>query len=164
MTTDTDHTDTSPTTSSPTAFSRLAEATFRVASWSEELICDIDGTGTQATPEMYYPDRGLNRARVRYTWSGDLEGSSEVDYLISYNGAVAPTVGFQRFTGSLAGHDGSFVLVHTGEHDAEGVREHLRVVPGLGTGALTGLRGEAHLALTGHSDEGYRLVLAYDLD
>lgn len=147
-----------------TGFTRRAHATFQVVSWSEDLICDLDGTGTRATPEMYYPDRGLNRARVRYAWSGDLEGTSEVDYLISYTGGAAPTVGFQRFTGSLAGHDGSFVWVQTGEHDATGVREHLRIVPGLGTGALASLRGEAHLTLAGHSEEGYRLVLAYDLD
>jgi hypothetical protein len=145
------------------SFAQRAEATFQVVSWSEELICDIDGTGTRATPEMYYPDRGINRARVRYAWSGDLEGSSEVDYLISYTGGAAPTLGFQRFIGSLAGHDGSFVCVQTGEHDAEGVREHLRIVQGLGTGALASLRGEAHLTLAGHSDDGYHLVLAYDL-
>jgi hypothetical protein len=33
----------------------------------------------------------------------------------------------------------------------------------MGTGGLEGLRGEADLAIAGHSDDGYELVLSYDL-
>jgi hypothetical protein len=39
----------------------------------------------------------------------------------------------------------------------------LEVVPGMGTGGLEGLRGEAELRIAGHSDHGYELVLSYDL-
>ena len=35
---------------------------------------------------------------------------------------------------------------------------------GLGTGGLEGLRGEAELRIAGHSEDGYELVLAYELD
>ena len=40
---------------------------------------------------------------------------------------------------------------------------HVEVVPGMGTGGLEGLRGEAELKIAGHSDDGYELVLSYDL-
>jgi hypothetical protein len=33
----------------------------------------------------------------------------------------------------------------------------------MGTGELADLRGEAELTLAGHSDDGYELVLSYDL-
>jgi hypothetical protein len=66
-------------------------------------------------------------------------------------------------TGTLDGHDGSFVLRHTGSQDAGSVTAHLEVMPGLGTGGLEALRGEAELEIAGHSDDGYELVLRYDL-
>jgi hypothetical protein len=53
---------------------------------------------------------------------------------------------------------------HVGEQDAGAVRDRLEVVPGLGTGGLTGLRGEADLVIEGHAEDGYELVLHYDLD
>ena len=34
----------------------------------------------------------------------------------------------------------------------------------MGTGGLEGLRGEAELRIAGHSEDGYELVLAYDVD
>jgi hypothetical protein len=43
------------------------------------------------------------------------------------------------------------------------VTDHLDVVAGMGTGGLETLRGEAELSIGGHSDDGYELVLAYDL-
>ena len=39
----------------------------------------------------------------------------------------------------------------------------LEVVPGMGSGALESLRGEAELRIAGHADDGYELVLSYDL-
>jgi len=55
------------------------------------------------------------------------------------------------------------VLRHLGEQDAGSVRARLEVVPGMGTGALENLRGEADLVISGHSEDGYELVLHYDL-
>jgi Protein of unknown function (DUF3224) len=43
------------------------------------------------------------------------------------------------------------------------VAARLEVVPGMGTGELATLVGEAELAIAGHRDDGYELVLAYDL-
>ena len=53
---------------------------------------------------------------------------------------------------------------HVGSQDAGSVTARLEVVPGMGTGGLEGLRGEAELRIAGHSDDGYELVLSYDLD
>ena len=33
----------------------------------------------------------------------------------------------------------------------------------LSTGGLENLRGEAHLTIAGHSDDGYELILSYDI-
>jgi hypothetical protein len=143
-------------------YQHTASCRFRVASWEESVVVDIDGDGTRAG-EAYYPTRGFSRAAVAYTYTGDVEGSSTLAYVIAYRPGDAPTLGLEHLTGSVNGHQGSLVLVHTGAHDAEGVREHLEILPGMGTGALQGITGEAELRLAGHSGDGYELVLHYDL-
>lgn len=143
-------------------YAHTASCRFTVGSWSEDVVVDIDGDGTRAG-ETYYPNRGFSRASVSFTYSGELEGTSTLSYLIAYRPGDAPTFGIEQVTGAVNGHEGSFVLLHTGRHDAEAVTEHLEVLPGMGTGGLEGLTGEAELRLAGQSDDGYELVLHYDL-
>lgn len=140
-----------------------ASCRFEVTSWTEEVLLDIDeGEGTTAG-ETYYPKRGVTRAAVGYTYRGAVEGTSTVTYLIAYKGDAAPVLGLEQFTGSVDGHEGSCVLRHVGSQDAGSVSAHLEVVPGLGTGGLERLRGEAELRISGPSEDGYELVLSYDL-
>lgn len=139
-----------------------AKCTFTVTGWSEAAFVDIDAEGT-TIGDAYYPSRGLSRADVTYTYVGDVEGTSTVAYLISYKEGAAPVIGFERFVGSIGGHDGSCVLRHAGTHTGEGVEADVEVVPGMGTGGLADLRGESALRIVGHSDAGYELVLAYDV-
>ena len=63
----------------------------------------------------------------------------------------------------MQGNEGTCVFVQTGTQDAGSVTTRLEVVPGMGTGGLEGLRGEGELRIAGHSDDGYELVLSYDL-
>jgi hypothetical protein len=144
------------------SYAHKATGRFEVASWSEHLISDIDGEGTTAG-DAYYPSRGLTRAEVGYRYTGDIEGTSSEVILIAYKSDAAPVLGFERFEGSIGGHEGTCVFRHVGEQDQGSVRGRLEVVPGMGTGGLEALRGEAELSIAGHSDDGYELVLTYDL-
>lgn len=67
----------------------------------------------------------------------------------------------ERFTGTLAGREGSFVLQHGGIAGA-GVDpvSFGNVVPGAGTGALAGLRGSCQFA---HDERGARLMLTWEI-
>ena len=144
-------------------YSKSTTGRFDVASWTEQAYVDIDGEGTTAG-DMYYPTRGLSHAQVGYTYRGDVEGSSTLAYLIAYRPDGAPIFGMERFTGSIDGHEGSCVFLHTGTQDAGSVRARLEVLPGMGTGGLERLRGAATVEIAGHSDDGYLIELAYDLD
>jgi hypothetical protein len=144
------------------SYSHTATCKFQVASWSESVYAEIDGEGTKVG-ELYYPKRGLTKAEVGYRYSGEIEGTSTLVYLIAYKADAAPVLGLERFTGSIGGHEGSCVFRHVGSQDAGSVSARVEVVPGMGTGGLEGLVGEAELALGGHSDDGYELVLSYDL-
>lgn len=143
-------------------YTRTAAAHFSVAAWEESVEIDIDGTGS-TRGETYYPDRGVTRAHVGYTYTGDVEGSSTVSYVFAYTGADAPILGLEHFTGTIGGQEGSCVLRHVGSHDATSVTAHIEVVPGMGTGGLEGLRGEAELSIAGEAPDGYPFELSYDL-
>ncbi|MEY8042697.1 DUF3224 domain-containing protein [Saccharopolyspora cebuensis] len=142
------------------SFAKKATGRFSVTSWTEQVVTDIDGEG-QERGGVRYPTRGITRAEVSYTYSGAIEGTSTLTYLITYRPGGAPVLGFEHFEGSIDGRTGSCVLRHTGTQDETGVFEHVEVVPGLGTGELAELRGEADLAVVGHSEDGYELVLSY---
>jgi Protein of unknown function (DUF3224) len=144
------------------SYAHTATCKFQVASWSESAYVDIDGEGTTAGG-TYYPKRGLSRAEVSYSYTGDLEGTSTLVYLIAYKAGAAPVLGLERFTGSIGGREGSCVFRHVGSQDAGSVSARLEVVPGMGTGELAGLVGEAELTVAGHSDDGYDLVLSFDI-
>ncbi|GAA2812488.1 DUF3224 domain-containing protein [Saccharopolyspora taberi] len=144
------------------SYSHRATCRFTVAAWSEDVITDVDGEGITAGG-AYYPNRGVTRAEVRYSYTGDIEGTSTLVYLISYKPDAAPVLGFERFEGTIGGHAGSCVFQHIGSQDKGSVAARVEVVPGLGTGALANLRGEAELSVAGHSDNGYELVLAYEI-
>jgi hypothetical protein len=146
---------------------------FTVTSWDEKVIVDIDGDATEING-VTYPRRGFSLADTTYAYTGDIDGTGTVAYLISYNSPTrgargeapagfAPVSGFERFEGSIDGHDGSLVFQHVGDHDAEAVRATLHIVEGLGTGGLETMKGEATIELAGHSDDGYDITLAYDL-
>lgn len=144
------------------SYSHTATCKFQVASWSESAYVDIDGEGTKVG-ELYYPKRGLSKAEVTYSYAGEVEGTGRLVYLIAYKADAAPVLGLEQFTGSIGGHEGSCVFRHVGSQDAGSVSARLEVVPGMGTGGLEGLVGEAELAIGGRSDDGYNLVLSYDL-
>ena len=144
------------------SYAHTATCKFQVASWSESTYVDIDGEGTTAGG-TYYPKRGLSRAEVSSSYTGELEGTSTLVYLIAYKAGAAPVFGLERFTGSIGGREGSCVFRHVGSQDAGSVSARLEVVPGMGTGELAGLAGEAELTVAGHSDDGYDLVLSYDI-
>src|SRR2546425_687448 len=104
----------------------------------------------------------LTRASVTKTFTGDIEGEGQVEYLMMYRSDGSATfVGFERVVGRLAGKAGSFVLQRTGVFEAGVAKESYSVVPGSGTGELRGLRGEGATAV-GHGME-HPMTLTYDL-
>lgn len=143
-------------------YTHKATSKFTVTSWAESIVTDIDGEGMQAG-DAYYPTRGVARAEVGYSYAGDMEGTGTLVYLIAYKADAAPVLGMERFEGSIGGHEGSCVLRHIGQQDQGSVSARIEVVPGMGTGGLENLRGAAELSIAGHSDDGYDLVLSYDL-
>ena len=128
----------------------LTKATFKIVSWDEEPFDE--------------PEEGpkLTRAHVRKSFHGDLSGTGNLMYVMSYlDSGVASFTGFEKFEGSLGGRTGSFVLRHSGFYDGEKAESEYEVVPGSGTHELAGLSGNGGFS-AGHAEE-HNLTLDYEL-
>jgi hypothetical protein len=76
--------------------------------------------------------------------------------------ATAEFVGLERVVGRLCDRSGSFVLRHQGTFQGGTATTDWFVVPGSGTGELTGLRGEGRFS-GGHAEQ-YPWMLDFDFE
>ena len=85
----------------------------------------------------------LVEVQLTETFSGDIEGESTVRVIqAAHRDGSMSFVGLQRVRGSLGGRTGSFLLQPSGTVIGKETNAVWFVVPGSGTGALKGLRGE----------------------
>jgi uncharacterized protein RhaS with RHS repeats len=103
----------------------------------------------------------FGRVTLRKTFSGALTGTSVVAMTSASVGeSPAGYVAQELVTGALDGRSGTFVLQHSGVVDGADSRATGVVLPGTGTGELSGLRGTVELT---HDESGAVLALDYDL-
>ncbi len=115
--------------------------TFSLKAWDEKPYNELPG------------ELKLTRSSVAYTYQGDIEGESTLDYLMVYRpDGSGSFVGLERISGRVAGRAGSFVLQHTGTFDKTDVHGAFFVVSRSGTGELANLRGEGEMNLSGHAE------------
>ena len=89
-------------------------------------------------------EAGLGRMTIDKTFQGDLAASSKGQMLAAMTEVKgsAGYVAIERVTGTLHGHQGSFVLQHNGIMDRNSPQLSVVVVPDSGTDALVGLTGK----------------------
>jgi Protein of unknown function (DUF3224) len=85
----------------------------------------------------------LTRIHVEESFTGDISGDGVVEFLqAARDDGWASFVGIERVSGTLAGRSGTFLLQDNGSVEGQVVSGSWFVVPGSGTGELTGLRGD----------------------
>ena len=129
---------------------KSANARFAIKSWDEK-------------PYSEGPDQPkLTRASVIKTYTGDIEGEAQVEYLMMYrHDGSATFVGLERVVGRIGGRTGTFVLQRTGIFESGQAKESYSVISGSATGELQGLVGDGSSAV-GHGME-HPFTLSYDL-
>src|SRR5438105_4566310 len=99
--------------------------------------------GSEAKPYDQTASPALVEVRLTETFTGDIEGESSVRALqILRDDKSACLVSMQRFRGKLDGRQGTFVLQGSEIVENGNISARWSVVPGSGTGGLSGLRGE----------------------
>jgi hypothetical protein len=129
---------------------QTANARFAIKSWDEKPYSEKPG------------EPKLTQASVSKSFTGDIEGESQVEYLMMYRtDGTATFVGLERISGKIGGKAGSFVLQRTGVFEGGQAKETYSVIPGSGTGQLAGLTGEGTSSV-GHGGE-HPFSLSYEL-
>jgi hypothetical protein len=85
----------------------------------------------------------IGRMSIDKQFWGDLEATSYGQMLTAVTGVIgsAGYVAIEQVTGSLHGHNGAFVLQHSGTMTRGAPQLTVSVVPDSGTGQLAGLAG-----------------------
>ena len=129
-----------------TATTSKATGTFTIKGWDEQPWAEADDA-----PK-------LTHARVTIAYTGGLEGEGTYQLLMVYHGTDATYTGYERFSGTLGGRSGSFVVRLDGGFDNGVARTSWAVVEGTGTGDLAGLRGEGgYVARQGEPEVAWEL-------
>jgi len=103
-------------------------------------------------------DPKLTRANGSQRFSGDIAGDGSVEWLMCYTvDGTARFVGLQRIAGSIDGHAGSFVAEAVGDHDGKQSKGTWSIIPGSGTGGLSGISGEGTFHAPGGPEVSYSL-------
>ena len=124
------------------------KSTFQITGWDEKTYQEIGGGAK------------LTNARVTQSYSGAIEGTSSIEYLMSYTiQGTASFVGLERVSGTVAGKSGTFVVQHAGTFSDGKAQSSWSVVPGSGTGDLASLRGSGSY-VAGH-DEPAQVSFTY---
>jgi Protein of unknown function (DUF3224) len=98
---------------------------------------------SEARPYDQTVSPALMEIRLIETFTGDIEGESPVRALqVLRDDRSASLVSMQRFSGRLGGRQGTFVLQGSEVVENGKITARWCVVPGSGTGDLSGLRGE----------------------
>jgi hypothetical protein len=129
---------------------KSANARFAIKSWDERPYSE-----GQDLPR-------LTRASVIKTFTGDIEGEGQVEYLTMYRSdGSAAFVGLERVVGRIGGRTGTLVLQRIGVFESGQAKESYSIIPGSATGELEALRGDGSSAV-GHGME-HPFSLNYDL-
>ena len=133
-----------------------AQCTYYVRKWNESAYDELS------------PVMKMTKASVEYAFAGDLEGKAAVEYLMFYShvdekdqhGSSAEYTGFIRFTGTVGGRSGSFVMSDNGRFEGGAASSMIRICDGSGTAALHGISGSGSY----HADkDGCKFAMEYTL-
>jgi hypothetical protein len=112
-------------------------------------------TGTFAVKVLPTPDKeslaGFYRMLIEKQFQGGLAGMSQLEMLAS-NAGDRPSGGYvalERFSGTLDGREGTFIMQHSGTMSPGSMEIAVLVTPGSGTGRLEGLTGSLTIRIEG---------------
>jgi hypothetical protein len=124
---------------------------FTVTSWDENTYAEREG------------GRKLTRAHVTQDLAGDIVGTGEVEWLMSYgDDGTAHFVGLQQFAGTIDGREGSAVLETSGDFDGTVATWACKVVEGSGTGGWATMSGEGQFRAPHGSKASFSLDCSFD--
>jgi len=120
---------------------------------SKENTVTAHATGTfevKVTPLTADKNAFPGRLSIEKTWHGGLEGTSTGEMMTAQTDVKdsGVYVALEKFTGTLDGKKGTFLLHHTGIMTRGTPHLAIAVVPDSGTGQLTGISGTLNILIS----------------
>ena len=108
------------------------------------------------------PNDGFVRVSIDKTYHGSLQGAARVEMMATGDGTSSSGgyVALERFTGTLDGASGTFILQHSGVMAPGMVKIDVVISPGSGTGELAGIQGVLEIRIEGQQ---HFYTLRYEL-
>lgn len=126
-------------------------AIFTITSWQETIYAEMEDGAN------------LTRASIQKKYTGAIEGSGVLEYLMSVRSdGNARFMGYEFVTGTIDERYGTFVFQHNGEYESGKMHQESMVLPGSATGGLVGLQGTANI--TAEHQQEYPMEFEYEFD
>lgn len=124
------------------------EGLFQITGWNEQPYSE----GDDGVKQSY--------AKVSQNYSGAIEGTSTVHYLMSYQSAgSALFTGFETLTATIEGKTGTVVIQHNGTFEQGVASSSFVIVSGSGKKQLSGLTGSGSFRSTENGQAKYQFSL-----
>ncbi len=121
---------------------------FTIASWNETPAQELGA------------DSKIVRAQVTQSYTGELAGNGEVEYLMFYcNKDSATFTGYETIQGEYRGRAGRFVIVHNGVYHNGVASSDWKVVADSGNGELEGIAGTGSFCASHSGEADVTLIL-----
>ena len=114
------------------------------------------------TPQDSPADAAVARMLLYKELHGDLEAIAHGEMIAAHEPLTGAGVyvAIDRVTGTLHGRSGSFLMAHRGIRSADGQELSIVIVPGSGTGQLTGITGTVGIEIV---DKKHFYTVEYDV-
>jgi hypothetical protein len=101
------------------------------------------------TPQETAADASVARMLLYKEFHGDLDAVARGEMMAAHEPLTGAGVyvALDRVTGTLHGKSGSFLMAHRGIANADGQQLDIVIVPGSGTGQLTGITGSVGIEI-----------------
>jgi len=124
------------------------EGVFQIKNWDESPYQENDDGSKQS------------HAKINQSYSGAIEGTSELQYLMSYQSpSSAVFVGHEVVNGKISGKSGSFVLQHNGTFENGVAKSTFHIVPGSGKEGFADIEGSGSFESTENGQANYTLTI-----
>ena len=103
------------------------------------------------TPQESAPDAAVARMLLYKEFHGDLEAIAHGEMMAAGEPLTGAGVyvAIDRVAGTLHDRSGSFLMAHRGIRNSDGQELSIVIVPGSGTGQLTGITGTVGIEIAG---------------
>ncbi|WP_445778384.1 DUF3224 domain-containing protein [Shewanella sp.] len=126
----------------------VLKGVFQITQWDETAYAEHDDSSKQTV------------ANIKQTYSGDIIGSAEIRYVMSYQkDATAVFSGLERLNVTTPEIIGSIMLQHNGTFIAGVAQSQFKVIAGSGTHNLTDYIGQGEFTSTENGQAEYVITL-----